>query len=70
MAEKREFDITIEWKNNEYFEVKSKQDDAAKLTIIRVDENNHIDEAWADIDNIVLRFVTKVLKTAKDEMAM
>lgn len=66
----RKIVVTLEWLNNSYFEVTSKEDDKSKIVIIHADENHHIVDAWKNIDNIVTTYLEKQMKKALDELSV
>ena len=46
MALANKLTVTFEWENNVGFQMKSKLNDEAVLTIQSMDENGHIRELW------------------------
>ena len=61
--------IRLAWENNDSFKVDSKLDDGDWLTILDMNENNHMTGVWdVEVTNIILKYVTSKMKDIGDEM--
>ena len=49
--------ITFDWENDNFFEMTSKEDEAEKISVIRIEENAHIDDMWLPVSTACKSFV-------------
>ena len=61
--------IRLQWENNVEFKADSRLDDGEWMTIVHMDENNHMASVWdTEITNIILKYVTSKMKDIGDIM--
>lgn len=60
--------LIIRWENDNFFEMKSKKDDEETQTIIRMDENAHLNNLWGSVTKICSSYMDKILGQIGDEM--
>lgn len=60
--------IELEWENDDFFEMTSKVGDGNKMTVVRIEENAHIEDLWKSISDICNEFFSRKIKEIGVEM--
>ena len=64
----KEIEVTISWENDDFFEIKEKEDGGATIVIGRFEENGELEVMWNSIQKTMLLYFKAVLERIGEEM--
>ena len=57
-----EIEITISWENDNFFKMTAKHDAGEVKTVVNIDENTQIYDAWPHVEAICKNYLVKELE--------
>lgn len=63
-----EIEITLKWKNEEFFEMTAKPNDGDATIVLRMDENTYLPALWSDVTKICSGYFKKIMEQIGNEM--
>lgn len=67
-GEEGEFEVTLKWKNADFFEMSIKADSDPKVKIVRVEENGNLAALWDNIKKICVDTFSSEIDSIGEEM--
>ena len=64
----KEIEVTISWENDDFFEIKEKEDGGDTLIVGRFEENGELEVMWNSIQKTMLLYFKAVLTRIGEEM--
>ena len=64
----KEIEVTISWENDNFFEIKEKEDGGDTIVIGRFEENGELEVMWNSIQKTMLLYFKTVLERIGEEM--
>jgi len=64
----KEIEVTISWENDDFFEIKEKEDGGDTIVIGRFEENGELEVMWNSIQKTMLLYFKTVLERIGEEM--
>ncbi len=64
----KEIEVTISWENDNFFEIKEKEDGGDTLIVGRFEENGELEVMWNSIQKTMLLYFKTVLERIGEEM--
>ena len=64
----KEIEVTISWENDNFFEIKEKEDGGDTLIVGRFEENGELEVMWNSIQKTMLLYFKAVLERIGEEM--
>ncbi len=60
--------LTFRWENENFFELKCKEDELTDIVVIHIDENACIQDLWPHVESVCKSFISKRLELMGNQM--
>lgn len=68
MAVEQEYEITLKWKDEDYFEMSCKKNNDPVVKVVRIEENGRMETIWPGTQSSAITFINDILNDIGKEM--